>query len=70
MVDFSEIPLELQLQEVHHCIRGRVGKGRKYPQFLLPMFLRRFPTIMDNKISVDWDNIMGPQTGRPYFPSL
>ena len=68
MVDFVEIPLELQLWEVHCRIRGHVGKGRKYPQFLSPMFLQRFPAIMDNQISVDWDNITGTYDRAPLFP--
>ena len=68
MVDFAEIPLELQLQEAHCCIRNHVGKGCKYPQFLLPMFLQRFPAIMDNQISVDWDTITGTYDRAPLFP--
>ena len=68
MVDFSEILLELQLQEAHRLIRGHVGKGCKYPQFLLPMFLRQFPAIMDNQISMDWDTIMGAYNQVPLFP--
>ena len=39
MVDYAEILLKLQLQEVHCHIRNHVGKGRKYPQFLSLMFL-------------------------------
>ena len=68
MVDFSEIPLELQLQEAHHRIQGHVGKGRKYPQFLLPMFLQWFPAIIDNQISVDWDTVTGTYDQAPLFP--
>ena len=60
MVDFLEIPFELQLQEAHHRIQGHVGKGRKYPQFLSPMFLRRFPVIMDNQILVDYHGRLRP----------
>ena len=70
MVDFSEIPLELQLQEVHRHIQGQVGKGCKYPQFLSPMFLQWFPVIMDNKILVDWDTIMGAYDQVPLFPIM
>ena len=68
MVDFSEIPLELQLREVHSRIQGHVGNGCKYPQFLSPMFLRRFPAIMDNQISVDWDTVTGAYDWAPLFP--
>ena len=68
MVDFSEIPLKLQLQEMHRRIRGHVGKGRKYPQFLSLMFLQWFPAIMDNQILVDWDTIMGAYDQAPLFP--
>ena len=68
MVDFSEIPLKLQLREVHCHIQGHVGKGRKYAQFLSLMFLRCFPAIMDNQISVDWDTVMGTYNLVPLFP--
>ena len=68
MVDFAEVPLELQLREAHCRIQNHVGKGRKYPQFLSPMFLRRFPAIMDNQISVDWDTITGAYDWVPLFP--
>ena len=68
MVDYAEILLELQLREAHHRIRNHVGKGHKYPQFLSPMFLRRFPAIMDNQILVDWDTITGAYDRAPLFP--
>ena len=68
MVDFSETPLELQLREVHCHIQGHVGKGCKYLQFLSPMFLRRFPVIMDNQISVDCDTVTGAYDRAPLFP--
>ena len=68
MVDFAEVPLELQLQEAHHRIRNHVGKGHKYPQFLSPMFLQCFPVIMDNQISVDLDIITGTYDRVPLFP--
>ena len=32
------------------------------------MFLRRFPAIMDNQISVNWDTIMGVYDRMPFFP--
>ena len=68
MVDFTEIPLELQLREAHRGIQSHLGKGCKYAQFLSLMFLRRFPAIMDNQISVDWDCIMGVFNQVPIFP--
>ena len=68
MVDYTEIPLELQLREAHHCIQSHAGKGCKYPQFLLSIFLRRFPAIMDNQIWVDWDTVMGTYDWAPLFP--
>ena len=68
MVDYLEIPLELQLQEAHRHIQGHLGKGCKYPQFLLLMFLRWFPAVMDNQVSVDWDTIMGAYDWAPLFP--
>ena len=68
MVDYAEMVLKLQLREAHHHIQNHVGKGRKYPQFLSPMFLWRFPAIMDNQISVDWDTITGAYDQVPLFP--
>ena len=67
MADFSEIPLELQLREAHCRIQSHRSKGCKYAQFLSPMFLRWFPAIMDNQISVDWDCIMGIFDRAPIF---
>ena len=32
------------------------------------MFLRRFPTIMDNQLSIDWDTILGVYNRMPFFP--
>ena len=32
------------------------------------MFLQRFPAIMDNQISVDWDTITGIFKGTPFLP--
>ena len=32
------------------------------------MFLRRFPAIMVNHISVNWDTIMGVYDRMPFFP--
>ena len=65
-----EVPLKLQLREVHRHIQSHVGKGHKYPQFLSPMFLQCFPAIMDNQISVDWDTIMGAYDLAPLFPIM
>ena len=67
MVDYSEIPVELQLREAHRYIQSHTGKGHKFPQFLSLMFLRQFPVIMDNQISVDWDTIMGAYDRAPIF---
>ena len=36
-----------------------LSKGRKFQQFLLPMFLWHFLAIMENHISVDWNTISG-----------
>ena len=68
MVDFTEIPLELQLREAHRCIQSHLKKGHRYPQFLSPMFLQWFPAIMDNQISIDWDTITGVFNRAPAFP--
>ena len=68
IVDYLEIPLELQLREAHHHIQSHLGKGCKYAQFLSPMFLQWFPAIMDNQIPVDWDTIMGIFDRVPLFP--
>ena len=32
------------------------------------MFLQRFPTIMDNQLSIDWDTISGVYDRTPFFP--
>ena len=32
------------------------------------MFLQRFPAIMDNQISVNWDTITGIYNRTPFFP--
>ena len=57
MVELQEIPLKLQLREANRRITVHLSKGRKFQEFLSPMFLRRFPAIMDNQISVNWDTI-------------
>ena len=59
MVELTEIPLELQLQEADRRIKLHESKRHKFPEFLSPMFLWRFPAVMDNQISVDWDTITG-----------
>ena len=68
MAELPEIPLELQLREANRRIKVHLSKGHKFSQFLLPMFLRRFPAIMDNQISVNWDTIMGVYNRMPFFP--
>ena len=68
MVELQEIPLELQLREANRRIAVHLSKGCKFPEFLSPMFLWRFPAIMDNQISVNWDTIMGVYNRTPFFP--
>ena len=68
MAELTEIPLELQLKEGNCRIKLHVSKGRKYQQFLSPMFLRRFPAIMENQISVDWNTITGVYNRMPTLP--
>ena len=69
MAELAEIPLELQLREANRHIKMHQSKGRKFAEFLSPMFLRRFPAIMDNQISVNWDTIMGVYDRMPFFPN-
>ena len=68
MVELTEIPLELQLKEANRRIKIHLSKGRKFQQFLSPMFLRRFPAIMENHISVDWNTISGIYDRTPTLP--
>ena len=68
MAELTEIPLELQLKEANHRIKVHLSKGRKFHQFLSPMFLRRFPAIMENHISVDWKTISGVYDRMPTLP--
>ena len=68
MAELTEIPLELQLKEANHRIKMHLSKGRKFQQFLSPMFLRRFPAIMENHISVDWNTILGIYNRTPTLP--
>ena len=63
-----EISLELQLKEANRRIKMHSSKGRKFQQFLSPMFLRRFPAIMENQISVDWNTISGIYDRMPTLP--
>ena len=63
-----EIPLELQLKEANRRIKMHLSKGHKFQQFLSPMFLWRFPAIMENQISVDWNTISGIYDRTPTLP--
>ena len=65
-----EIPLELQLKEANRRIKMHLSKGRKFQQFLSPMFLRHFPTIMENHISIDWNTISGVYDRTPTLPVI
>ena len=68
MAELTEIPLELQLKEANRRIKMHLSKGRKFQQFLSPMFLWHFPTIMENQISVDWNTISGIYNRTPTLP--
>ena len=68
MAELTEIPLELQLKEANHRIKMHLSKGRKFQQFLSPMFLRRFPAIMENHISIDWNTISAVYDRTPTLP--
>ena len=68
MAELTEIPLKLQLKEANHQIKMHLSKGRKFQQFLSPMFLRHFPAIMENHISVDWNTISGVYDRTPTLP--
>ena len=68
MAELTEIPLELQLKEANRWIKMHLSKGRKFQQFLSPMFLRRFPAIMENHISIDWNTIWGIYNRTPTLP--
>ena len=63
-----EIPLELQLKEANRQIKMHLSKGHKFQQFLSPMFLRCFPAIMENQISVDWNTVSGIYDRTPTLP--
>ena len=65
MVELTEIPLELQLKEANHRIKMHLSEGHKFQQFLSPMFLRHFPAIMENQISVDWNTLSGVYNRTP-----
>ena len=64
-----EIPLELQLKEANHRIKMYASKGHKFQQFLSPMFLQHFPTIIENQISVDWNTVSGIYDRMPTLPN-
>ena len=68
MAKLLEISLDLQLREAHRCIQAHRAKGRKFPEFLSPMVLQRFPAIMDNQLSINWDTISGVYDRMPFFP--
>ena len=68
MAELTEIPLELQLKEANRQIKMHASKGCKFQQFLSPMFLRHFPAIMENQISVDWNTILGVYDRMPTLP--
>ena len=68
MAEIQEIPLELQLREANRRIAAHLSKGRKFTEFLSPMFLRQFPAIMDNHLTVDWNTISGIYNRTPMFP--
>ena len=68
MAELQEIPWELQQHEAHKRIAAYLTKGHKATEFLSPMFLRRFPGIMDSQFSVDWDTISGVFEWSPTFP--
>ena len=68
MAELTEIPLELQLEEANRQIKMHLSKGCKFQQFLSPMFLWRFPAIMENHISIDWNTISGIYDRMPTLP--
>ena len=68
MAELTEIPLELQLKDANRRIKMHLSKGHKFQQFLSPMFLWRFPAIMENHISVDWNTISGIYDRTPTLP--
>ena len=68
MVKLTEIPFELQLKEANRRIKMHLSTGRKFQQFLSPMFLRCFPAIMENQISVDWNTVSGIYYRMPTLP--
>ena len=68
MAELTEKPLELQLKEANRRIQMHLSKGHKFQHFLSPMFLRRFPAIMENHISIDWNTISGVYYRVPTLP--
>ena len=68
MAQLMEIPLEFTLKEANRGIKMHLGKGHKFEQFLSLMFLWRFPAIMENHISVDWNTVSGVYDRTPTLP--
>ena len=68
MAEIREILLNLQLREANHRIASHLSKGRKHTEFLSPMFLRWFPALMDDHLTVDWNTISGIYDRTPTFP--
>ena len=68
MAELTEIPLELQLKEANRLIKMHLSKGHKFQQFLSPMFLQRFPAIIENHISVDLNAISDVYDRTPTLP--
>ena len=68
MAELTEISLELQLKEANRQIKMHLSKGHKFQQFLSPMFLQRFPAIMENQITVDWNTVSGIYDSTPMLP--
>ena len=68
MAELLEIPFDLQLWEANQHIQAHQDKGHKFSEFLSPMFLQRFPAIMENQLSINWDTILGVYNRTPFFP--
>ena len=60
--------IELQLKEANRQFKMHLSKGHKFQQFLSPMSLQRFPAIMENQISVDWNTVSGVYDRTPMLP--
>ena len=68
MAELMEIPPELQPKEANRRVKMHLSKGRKFEQFLSPMFPWRFPAITENHPSVDWNTNPGPHDRTPIPP--